>query len=162
MKIGAPPGTVVIVATLSIAAFLTILPMPDEAQNYRPQWGALVLIFWSLTLPRRVGVFWAFGMGLVLDVLSGALLGQHALSLSVVAFLAIELHRRILPFPPWQQAFSVWLLLVVERLLGLWVMGAAGQPTPTLGYWLPTFVGLLLWPWLSALLRDVAQRFRVA
>jgi rod shape-determining protein MreD len=138
---------------LTAALVLSILPLPFWASVYRPQWVALLLIFWSLTRPRQVGVFWAFGTGLVLDVVSGSVLGAHALSLSVVAFLALELSARIVAFPHWQQAVSVWLLLVVERLLSLWIMAATGHPTPTLGYWLPTLVGALLWPLLSTLLR---------
>lgn len=144
-----------IAATLAGAMTLTILPLPNWADAYRPQWVALVLIFWCLTRPRQVGVFWAFGIGLLQDVVSGAVLGENALTLAVVAFLAIELHPRILPFPPWQQTLSVWLLLVVERLLSLWILGATGQPTPTLSYWLPTFVSAMLWPALSALLRKI-------
>ncbi|MGB5832465.1 MAG: rod shape-determining protein MreD [Thiohalocapsa sp.] len=150
-----------IVGSLIVGLFLTIVPMPGWAQDYRPQWIALVLVFWALSVPRRVGVFWGFGTGIVLDVISGSVLGQHALSLSVVCFLAIELHRRILPFPPWQQALSVWLLLLVERLLSLWILGATGQPTPSLIYWVPTFVGMLLWPWLFLLMRGVRERFGI-
>jgi rod shape-determining protein MreD len=86
-------------------------------------------------------------------------LGQHALSLSVVCFLAVELHQRVLPFPAWQQALSVWLLLLAERLLALWILGATGQPTPSLSYWMPTFAGALLWPALARLLRAVQERF---
>jgi rod shape-determining protein MreD len=97
-----------------------------------------------------------------LDVTAGTVLGQHALSLSVVAFLAVELHQRIRIFPLWQQALSVWVLLLVERLLSLWVIGATGQPTPTLWYWAPTFVGMLLWPWIFIVLRDVRRRLQVA
>lgn len=144
-----------IAATLAGALTLTILPLPNWAAAYRPQWAALVLIFWCLARPQQVGVFWAFGIGLLQDVVSGAVLGENALTLAVVAFLAVELHARILPFPPWQQTLSVWLLLVVERLLSLWILGATGQPTPTLGYWLPTFVSAMLWPAVSALLRKI-------
>jgi rod shape-determining protein MreD len=141
---------------------LTILPVPDWAEELRPQWVALTLVYWCLALPDRVGVFWAWSTGLVLDVAAGTLLGQHALSLSVVAYLVVELHPRIRIFPLWQQALSVWVLLLVERLLSLWVIGATGQPTPTLWYWAPTFVGMLLWPWIFIVLRDVRRRFRVS
>ncbi|TVQ86667.1 MAG: rod shape-determining protein MreD [Chromatiaceae bacterium] len=159
---GAPPqGTGLILATLFVALCLSVLPMPVWASAYRPQWLALTLIFWTLTLPTRVGVFWAFGAGILQDVVAGSLLGGHALSLSVVAYLTLELHQRILPFPLWQQAVSVWLLLLLERLLSLWLLGAAGQPTPALNYWLPTFVGMLLWPWLATVLQRLRQRFRV-
>ena len=146
-----------VLVSLLAALFLTILPLPWWASEYRPQWAALVLIYWCMSAPRQVGVFWAFATGIVLDVLSGSVLGQHALSLSVVGYLALELHQRILPFPLWQQALSVWLLLLVERLLSLWILGATGQPTPSLIYWMPTLTGMLLWPWLSILLRDVRQ-----
>ncbi len=155
-------GARVILATLVIALFLTILPMPEWAQELRPQWVAMTLVYWALALPSRVGVLWAWSVGLVLDVTTGTVLGQHALSLSVVVYLAVELHARIRVFPYLQQAVSVWVLLLVERLLALWVIGATGQPTPTLWYWMPTVVGMLLWPWLFVLLRDLRRRFAVA
>jgi rod shape-determining protein MreD len=151
-----------IVATLAFALFLSILPMPEWAQDLRPQWVAIALIYWALALPERVGVFWAWGTGLVLDVTTSTVLGQHALSLSVVVWLTVELHQRIRIFPLVQQAVSVWVLLLVERLLSMWVIGATGQPTPTLWYWMPTFVGMLLWPWVYVVLRDVRRRFAVS
>lgn len=142
----------VLAGSLVSALILTVLPMPSWAADHRPQWVALTLIYWCLVMPERVGVLTAFGLGILHDVLSGAVLGEHALSLSVVGYLVVELHQRIRPFPLWQQAAAVWLLLLAERLLALWVLGASGQPTPALAYWLPTFVGALLWPWLSAVL----------
>jgi rod shape-determining protein MreD len=153
--------TWVIVASLAVALFLTILPMPDWGQDFRPQWVAMTVIYWSLALPSRVGVLSAWLTGLVMDVTVGTVLGQHALSLSVVAWLAVELHQRIRVYPVWQQSVSVWVLLLVERLLALWVIGATEQPTPTLWYWAPTFVGMLLWPWMFVVLRDVRRRFAV-
>jgi len=151
----------VILTTLSMALVLTILPLPQWADEFRPQWMALTLIYWALVLPTRVEIFWAWGAGLVLDVTTGTVLGQHALSLSVPVYLALALHRRIRVFPPPQQAVSVWVLLLVERLLSLWIHGATGQPTPTLRYWIPTFVGMLLWPWVFILLRNLSRRFAI-
>jgi len=147
-----------VILSLAAALFLSILPMPAVAEELRPEWVTLTMIFWALTLPDRVGVFWAFCVGLVLDVATGTLLGQHALGLSVVAYLAVTLHQRVQIYPLWQQTLFVWVLLLVERLLSLWVLGATGQPTPTLIYWAPTFLGLILWPWLSVVLSDLARR----
>jgi len=76
----------------------------------------------------------------------------------VVVYLALTLHQRVQIYPLWQQTLFVWVLLLVERLLSLWVLGATGQPTPTLIYWAPTFLGLILWPWLSVVLSDLARR----
>lgn len=145
-------GGLFVVSTFVVALFLSIVPMPSWANEYRPQWVTLILIYWCLMRPTVIGVFSGFLLGITQDLVAGALLGENALSLSVVAYLAGELHRRIRAFPLWQQAVAVWLLLLIERLLSLWVLGATGQPTPTLAYWLPTLIGLLLWPWLSLLL----------
>lgn len=155
-------GSAVIVATLVVAMVLTLLPIPDWAAPYRPPWVALALLYWVLALPQRVGVFSGFTAGILLDVISGTLLGQHAFSLAVMAYLAAQLHQRIRVFPLLQQTFAVWLLLLVERLLFLWLLGATGQPMPAPIYWATTLTGLALWPWLFVVLRDVRRRFGVS
>jgi rod shape-determining protein MreD len=147
-----------VLLSLALAMFLTILPMPTGFDDFRPQWVVLTVIFWGLRQPERVGVFWAFGTGLLLDVLSGSLLGQQALGLSLVAYAVALLYARIRLFPPWQQAFFIWLLLLVERLFTLWVLGATGQPLPGLSYWDSSFIGLLIWPWLSRALTSLDRR----
>jgi rod shape-determining protein MreD len=151
-----------ILLTLGASWFLTIAPLSDWAETYRPQWVAMTLVFWIATLPDRVGVFWAFFAGLMLDVITGSLLGQHALSFSVMGYLSVELQHRIGLFRAWQQAVSVWLLLTVERLLSLWVASATNQPTPALSYWSATIVSMLLWPWFAALLRSLVRRLDLA
>ena len=110
-------GRLVIVVTLCVAMLLAILPMPEWARPFRPQWVTLVLLYWAIALPHRVGVGSGFLAGIVLDVLTGTLLGQHALGLSVVTFIAIQLHQRIRVFPFWQQSLGILVLLVIEHLL---------------------------------------------
>lgn len=153
-------GAVILILFL-IALVLTVMPLPDWARDFRPQWVTLTLIYWCMALPQRVGVGTAWILGVLEDVLTGTLMGQHALGLSVTAFLTLRLHQRIRVFPLWQQALSVFVLLLVEHLLSLWVIGATGQPTPNLWYWMPTVVGMLLWPWFYVILRDVRRRFKV-
>ena len=74
----------------------------------------------------------------------------------------MSLHRRLRLFPPFQQALAVWLLLLLERLVSLWVMGALSQPTPGLQYWLPAVTGLLFWPMIQILLRGLGRRLEAA
>ncbi len=162
MMHGRHRGGSVILVTLLIALALVIFPLPGWAKDFRPQWATLTLIYWCIALPQRVGVFTGWTVGLALDVLTGTLLGQHALGLSLVAFLALKLHQRIRVFPIWQQAMIVFLLLLVERLFSLWVMGAVHLPPPPLWYWVPPFVGMLLWPWIFAILRAVRQHYHVS
>jgi rod shape-determining protein MreD len=163
MITAAPPGRrYIIYLTLLFGYFMAIVPMPEWSQIYRPQWVALILIYWCMALPERIGVGVGFSAGLLLDVLSGTLLGQHALGLSVVAFLALKLHLRVRVMPLRQQVFTVFILLLVERLLALWSTGAAGYPTPSLWYWMTPIIGMLLWPWVYLSLRNLRRRFHVS
>jgi len=154
-------GGVILVLFL-IALMLSVMPLPEWARDFRPQWVTLMLIYWCMALPQRVGLGTAWTLGVFEDVLTGSLLGQHALALSVTAYLTLRLHRRIRVFPLWQQSLSVFVLLLVDSLLSLWVIWATGQPTPSLWYWMPTLVGTLLWPWFYIVLRDVRRRFKVS
>ncbi len=147
------PRRWLLVPSLGVVLLLTLLPLPEWASELRPPWVALTLLYWILATPERVGVFWGWAMGLLLDVSIGTILGQHALSLAVMAWLMVSLQRRLRLYPPFQQALAVLLLLLAERLVSLWVMGALGQPTPGLPYWLSTLTGLLLWPWIALLSR---------
>ncbi|KOR29751.1 rod shape-determining protein MreD [Achromatium sp. WMS1] len=153
-------GWVVMVIML-IALILSIMPVPLWARYARPQWVTLVLIYWSLALPQRVNIGSAWILGITQDVISGTVLGQHALALSVVTFVVISLHLRIRIFTLWQQSFIVLLLLLLERLLELWVVIATSQPIPTLWYWMPALVSAPLWPWVYIILRDVRRSFGV-
>ena len=154
-------GGWLILTSLLVALFLMVLPMPAGADAVRPQWVALITLYWCLSVPERFGVFSAFAMGLALDVVSGSLFGQHPLGLSLIAYAAVALHQRIRLFPLWQQALFVWFLLLVERLLNLWVLAGIGQRIPSWGYWAPTLTGLVLWPWLVVIMNDLRRRFGV-
>ncbi|VAX11453.1 Rod shape-determining protein MreD [hydrothermal vent metagenome] len=155
-------GGIVIILTIITAMLLTVLPLPEWARPFRPPWYSLVLIYWCMATPQRVGVGTGWVLGVIMDVLTNTLLGQHALGLAVVAFISVKLHRRTRLFPLWQQALGVLLLLLLEQLLAVMVMGAIHRPAATLVDWAPPFVGMLLWPWIYIILRDLRRRFKVS
>ncbi|RLW71804.1 MAG: rod shape-determining protein MreD, partial [gamma proteobacterium symbiont of Stewartia floridana] len=144
----------VIYLSLLVGFILTIMPLPEWANTFRPQWVALILIYWCMTMPERIGVGVGWSTGFLLDVLTGTLLGQHALGFSVIAYLMLRLHLRVRVIPLRQQVFTIFILLLVERLLALWSTGAANYPTPSLWYWVTPVVSTLLWPWIYIILRD--------
>jgi len=150
-----------ILITFLVALLLTVAPLPDWAQHLRPPWVDLVLIYWCIALPERIGVGVAWVAGISLDVLTGSLFGQNALGLLMVAYMAVNLHQRMRLFPLWQQALMVLIMLLVNRLLVVWVSGASGEPPPSLWYWMPALMGMLSWPWMFIILRSVRRRFRV-
>jgi rod shape-determining protein MreD len=154
-------GGIVIVLSFAVALLLTIIPLPDGLRPLRPDWVSLTLIFWCLVLPYRISVGTGFLVGLLLDVLSGTLLGQHALSLSLIAYLCVRLHQRIRVYPMWQQALTVMVFLVMHQLLTLWIDSVIGRPMPSLVYWLPSLIGATLWPFVYRLLTSLRISFSV-
>jgi len=154
-------GGMVVFTTFIIALLLTIIPLPEWLRYARPDWAGLVLIYWCLAVPDRVGVTTGWLMGLLVDLLTGTLLGQHALSLTVVAWLTLKFHQRVRLFPVWQQALTVLVLLVVHQLLALWVNRIIGLPGAPWYVWLPAVSGMLIWPLIFPLLRGLRRGFRV-
>ena len=161
MTISPRSGGIIILLRFLIALLLTIMPLPEWARLLRPQWYTLVLIYWTLALPQRVGVGIGWLVGITVDVMTGTLLGQHALPLALIAYITYETHQRVRLFPLWQQSLIVMALLLIEKLLSIWVMGTLSLPAPPLSFWAPPLIGMLLWPWIYIILRDVRRRFHV-
>jgi len=151
----------VIILTFLVALMLSMMPLPDWAMALRPEWVALVLIYWCLAVPQRVGVGIGWLTGLMMDITSGALLGQHAVSYAAIAYITLKLYQRIRLYPAIQQALSVLFLLIIHQILVLWIKGIIDQPVDLLTYWLPSVAGAILWPWLFILMRDIRLRFHV-
>ena len=147
-----------VIGSLVLALLLSIIPMPDWAQHLRPQWLALLLIYWCLMSPERVGISTAWLTGLLLDAMTGNLLGAHALSLSLVAFIVLKIYQRTRIFPLWQQSLVVLALLTLENLIQFWILGLTRDITPGLEYWLPPVIGLLIWPWLFIVMSETQHR----
>ncbi|NIR61524.1 MAG: rod shape-determining protein MreD, partial [Gammaproteobacteria bacterium] len=93
--------------TVAVALMLAMVPLPEAVDSLRPDWVALVVLYWAIALPQRFGLLFAWIAGLLLDVSMGTLLGQHALGLVLVAAVALRLHQRLRLFPLAQQALVV-------------------------------------------------------
>jgi len=154
-------GGGIILLSFVAALLLQMLALPEWAEALRPDWIALVLIYWCIALPERVGVGVGWIAGLVLDVANGALLGQNALALAIVAYLALRLHQRIRLFPIWQQSVSVLLLVLLHLMLTLWIRGSVYQSVVTWAYWLPAVSSTLLWPAVFLALRGLRRGYRI-
>lgn len=140
------------------AAALTVAPLPTWLEAWRPPWVALVLVYWCLMWPRYFGVGSAWLLGLLLDVLHGTLLGQHALALSVVAYLVLRFHLQMRIFPLWQLTMTVFALLAVNAFIVLWVDGLAGQGRLSLARWAPLVTGVILWAPVMAIMDRIRER----
>ncbi len=155
-------GLFIILLTFLASLIITLLPLPELVRPFRPQWYTLVLIYWAMAHPERIGVGSGWLLGLIVDVMTGSLPGQHALTLSLIAYIVVKLHTQIRVFPMWQQSVAVLLLLFFEPLIATWAMGISHQPPPPLLYWATPFVGMLLWPWVFIILRNIRRRFHIS
>lgn len=158
---GLQRGGGIIFASIIAAYMLTIMPLPDWAGMARPEWAALVLIYWCMAVPHRVGVVIGWLVGLGQDAVQATLLGQHALAYAIMAYVVLRLHQRIRVYPLPQQALIVMLLLLLVHVIQAWISGLATRPVPGIAYWLPPLVGTLLWPWVFILMRGVRRHFSV-
>ena len=155
-------GGWIIFISLLIAFLLTALPLPAWANYWRPAWVAMVLIYWCMALPNKVGIGIAWCLGLLLDVQQGALLGQNALGLALIAYFVIQIHKRFRIFPLVQQSCLVGFMIIFYLLIASWITGIMGIPPQTWTYWAPAISSMVLWPWLFIILRDIRRQYHVS
>ncbi|MCN4143726.1 MAG: rod shape-determining protein MreD [Thiohalomonas sp.] len=154
-------GGIVIWASFAMAFILSMIPMSEAIEIYRPQWVTLILIYWCLALPHRVGIFTGWFIGFLLDIHMGSILGQHALALATIAYLSYRLHIRIRLYPLVQQSLIILLLVTLSQMMLLWISGIINQAPGDWSYWLPSLTSMLVWPWVFYLMRGIRRIYGV-
>ena len=149
-----------VVITLVVGLMLAIMPLPDTVKTLRPDWLALLMIFWAIQLPRTWSVGSAWIVGIILDVAYGTLLGQHALALCVVVFVTVRLHLLMRVFPLLQLTATVFALLALYQFILFWINGVAGVSSPSIAYWGPVITGTLVWPLVYMFMSGIRYRAR--
>lgn len=151
-----PANSLFIAFSLAIALMLNLLPWGHWVGV--PDFVALVLVFWSIHQPRKVGIGLAFCMGLLMDVHDATLLGENALAYTLLSYFAIMIHRRVLWFHSGVQALHILPLLLVTQVVQLLVRVIVSGRFPGWFYFLESFSTALLWPVVSALLLAPQRR----
>jgi rod shape-determining protein MreD len=151
----------VILSTFLVAFVLAVLPLPQWLLWARPEWVALVLIYWTIALPHRVGPVTALVAGIMLDVLEGAVLGQNAFSLAVIALLAMAIYRRLRVFGLWQQSVVIFAMVGLNLLLCQWVQTLEGVVVRNRLFLLSALSSALLWPVVLHILRALRRNYQV-
>ena len=138
--------------TALLALVLTVLPLPPWLDVVRPAFLVLTVLYWSMNAPRTGGIGFGFVAGLMLDVFQGPVLGEHALALSLLAYIFVREHQRIRLKPPFQQALIVFAALIMYEFVVFAIDGWTGHPLTSPLRWLHTITGALIWPPAAALL----------
>ena len=148
-----PVRAAFIIFTFIAALLINLLPWSGWWLAVKPDFVALVVLYWCIQQPRRVGFTSAWLLGLVMDVAEGSLFGQHALAYSVLAFGGIVLHRRVLMFTMRDQILHVLVLLLMNDVMVLGVRMIAGAAFPGISYFIGSLTAAALWPALSFLFK---------
>ncbi len=149
-----------IIFSIVVALMLSIAPVPDWSEPFRPTWVVLTLIYWSMTLPNKYSVGSAWIAGIVLDVAQGTLLGQNALAISLVIYITVKFHLQLRQFPMLQLSATVFALLALYQFILFWINGVAGVNSPSITYWAPVITGAIIWPVLTLVFGSVRERAR--
>jgi rod shape-determining protein MreD len=141
-----------------VALILTVLPLPPLLDALRPEFLVLTVLFWSVYSPRTGGIAFGFFAGLLLDVFQGPVLGEHALALALITYMAVREHQRVRAKPAIQQAMFVLLALVLYEVVLFMIDGWTGHPVTSPLRWVHAITGALIWPPAAALLAYGAGR----
>lgn len=142
-----------IVVTMAAALLVNLLPWSDPLLSLKPDFVALVLLYWCIQQPRKMGFAAAWLIGVAMDIAEGSLLGQHALAYSVLAYAGIVLHRRVLGFTMRDQILHVIPLLLLNDAFVLLIRMMAGADFPGWIYFAGSLLAGALWPILTRLLK---------
>lgn len=151
-----PANPLFIWGSLVVALVIDMLPFAQAA--WMPQLVAVLLAFWIVHQPRRIGVITAFVFGVATDVHQAGLLGQHALAYGILGFFAVTIHRRLLWFAVHQQALQVLPLFVLAHAVSVTVRLLAGGSWPGWPLLLAPVLEAALWLPASVLLLAPQRR----
>lgn len=150
-------SALLILASLGVALFLALLPLPDALAAARPAIYPATVLFWVLMQPSRFGVLAAWGCGMLIDAIYGTPLGEHGVALALAAYAVIRMRELLWTSPFWQQAALLLPIFIVYEFVLFWIDGVAGADVNQLWRWLPVLTTAVLWPFWATLLERIAQ-----
>lgn len=142
-----------------LTTILTIMPMPDFLNGITIEWVAMSIIFFSIMNVSLMGIFAAWIIGLLLDLLQGGLLGENALIFSVISYLSYRFRFQIRVYPDWQIMIVILFLLSFGNLISLWIKGFSGRILFVSEDWLSIVCAVLIWPIFMRILLALQSYF---
>ena len=147
-----------VLLSLAVALVLQLIHLPYPLAVVRPMFVPLVLVYWAMVVPQPTGLLTAWITGLLLDVLLGSVLGQHALGLTVMVFATLQVRGILSLYPIWQEALALGAVWLLYALIMFWVDGATGHRADPWLLWVPVLTTVPFWPLAFALLTALNRR----
>ena len=150
----------IVAVTLLVGLMLDILPLPTSINWLAPHWSLLILVFWIMQMPFLVNVCAAFITGILLDLLKGSLLGEHAFALVVVAYLVVKTYRLFAKQSVLQQSFFIFGFTLIYQIIIVVINAIIGQLHFSWLFWLAAITSAIFWPLVSVLLCSLRKIFK--
>ena len=144
-----------------VALALMIVPLPQWLFYFWPDWVALVIVYWALYTPEKVGPFVGFIIGILLEVLFVREFGVEGLGLATLAFVVNRANQQLRVLSIWQQTIVVAMFVALLKLITGWLYGLVGDFTITVEYWYSILGCILVWPFISILLHELRRKARI-
>lgn len=144
-----------------IALTLTIIPTPQTIFYFWPDWMALIVVYWALMVPERIGPWVGFVIGTLLEVLFVRNFGVLGFGLAMLAFAVNRGHLQLRALSIAPQMVVVGLLIGLFKLTTGWLYGLTGDFTITTEYWYSLIGCILAWPFLFILLQELRRSARI-
>jgi len=138
-----------IVLSFALAIAVELLPLDAALANWLPDFTAMLALYWTLNQPRRFGIGWSFGIGLIADVASASVFGQHGMAYSVISYLMLSRQRQVVMYNMGQQTLVVLGGLLASQLVMAVSRMLVGGPWAGGEYFIGPFIGAALWPLLT-------------
>jgi len=145
-----------------VALVLMLIQLPQNVFYFWPDWIVLVVVFWALVQPDRIGPVIGFIIGTLLEVLFVRNFGVMGLGLATLAFLVNSTHQQLRALSPWQQMFLIGLFVGIFKLITGWFYGLVSDFTITTEYWYSLLGDMIVWPFVSILIHELRRIFRVS
>lgn len=150
--------TITVTTSFLIALILVAMPLPSWLVYWRPAWLFMVLVYWCMAMPERYSISTAWCIGLIADIQSGALLGQHALAFSIIAYIVAVSYRQLRNFSVVQQAIFIGFYLILCKGIILIVSSFNDSIYNSWLYWAPVITSTLIWPGVYLVLRNARRK----
>ena len=129
-----------------LSIILMVIPVPDVIEQYRLPWLKMTVIFFSIFNISLIGIISVWFSGLILDIMTGGLMGENALILAVLSYLSYRFRFQVRVYPMWQIMIVVLILLSLGELIALWIHGVSGNMFFNIYDWINVGIAVVVWP----------------
>lgn len=144
-----------------VALALMIVPLPQWLFFFWPDWIVLIVVYWALYTPDRMGPLIGFIIGIFLEVLFVRQFGVESLGLATLALIVNNSNKQLFILSIWQQTIVVGLFVALFKLITGWLYGLVSDFTITLEYWYSIIGAMLVWPFMIILLNELRHKYRI-